>query len=152
MKLVCNGVVLALFFTVISFSCSKSSVNEFQPLKSVQVVAAADANRHLPVVLDLVFVYNQILREKLASMSATAWFAEKRDLLKRNAGLIRVASERIAPGAQRSITNFPPDHDIAMACYVFINYISPGTHRALLPSGKSVRITLREKNFEVSRR
>ncbi len=144
--------VLVLFSTIIIFSCSKSSVTDMQPLKRVQIIAAADANRHSPAVLDLVFVYNEILRNKLANMSAADWFAEKSGLIKRNAGLIRVASERVAPGAQLSITNFPPDHDIAIAGFVFINYISPGAHRALLPSGKSVRITMREKRFDVSRR
>lgn len=145
--LVLAGAVLA----GVAAACSAAGVNKTGQQR-IHLIAAADANRSVPVMVDVVYVFNPVLRDMLSNFSAAAWFSARSDLLVRNDDLIKVISERVSPGEYRLVPEFPPDSREALAGFIFANYITAGAHRSSFTPPASLKVTFREKTFEVSNR
>lgn len=119
---------------------------------SIHLVAAANANRNTPVAVDMVFVFDPILRDMLHNYSAAAWFAGRNELLNRNGEFIKVISERVHPGEYRVVPEFPAGSREAVAGFIFAQYVTPGAHRFLFTPPAALKVTLREKEFAVTGR
>ncbi len=131
--------------------CNAAGVNKTEH-PEIQLIAAADANRSLPLMVDVVYVFNPVLRDMLSNFSAAEWFSARSDLLARNGDLIQVISERVSPGEFRQVAELPVNFRHAAGGFIFANYITPGAHREFFTPPASLRITFREKAFEVSSR
>jgi type VI secretion system protein len=109
------------------------------------------ANQDNPIALDLLFVYDEKLLERLLQMPAKEWF-EKRDQIKRDYlegdGLDYWGWEWV-PNQKIPIQELPLKSG-AEGALVFADYLSPGDHRIRVDPFKDISIHLKKEDFEVT--
>jgi type VI secretion system protein len=107
------------------------------------VDVSPQANGNNPVALDLVLVKDKKLYKELMKLSASDWFAKrgqyKLDYPKETG--LSAGSWEWVPGQAVQIEPLPVKTKFAGGL-VFANYLSPGTHRAVINPGKPFVITL----------
>jgi type VI secretion system protein len=116
----------------------------------VQAQVADTANQHSPVALDLVVVYDQKLLKELSQLSAADWF-DKRKQFRRDypAGQgFDVWGWEWVPGQNVPLQKLPLKPR-AKGGLIFVNYFSPGEHRARIEPNQGVYVELRETDFAV---
>jgi type VI secretion system protein len=117
----------------------------------VKVDVSPQANNNNPVALDLVLVQNKKLFKELMKISASEWF-EKRNQYRldypKEIGLSAGSWEWV-PGQVVKIDPMSFKYSVAGGL-VFANYLTPGTHRAVIDSSKPVVITLGAEDIAVT--
>ena len=116
----------------------------------VQVQVADTANQQSPVALDLVLVYDKQLFKELLQLSAADWF-NKREQFRRDypagQGFDAWGWEWV-PGQNVPLQKLPLKPK-AKGGVIFVNYFSPGEHRARIQPNKSINVELGETDFAV---
>jgi type VI secretion system protein len=104
------------------------------------------ANNNSPVELDVVLINDKGLWKAAPSMTATDWFAQKKDLERRYQKKLTVSSWEWVPGQAVNpiVIRVPRWLNGAM---VFASYPSPGAHSAPLAKGGKVAISLGQDDF-----
>jgi hypothetical protein len=113
------------------------------PPVTLQVSVAGDANRDMPIPVDVVFVWDQKLTEALAAMPAKTWFEQKRQLRNDdpNERAFGVQGWEWVPGQavsrQECRARARP-----RAVFLFANYRTEGAHRFRLRPGAVASLAL----------
>lgn len=114
----------------------------------VEITVAPDANLQSPIAVELVVVYQTPLVDELRKLSAREWF-ERADDLRRDYpkgfdswGYEWVPSQCVALSALQYSVG-------AKAVVVFADYVTPGSHRAVLPAHQPFRLDLEREGFEL---
>ncbi|WP_207681679.1 hypothetical protein [Desulfonema magnum] len=108
------------------------------------------ANRNSPIALDLVFIYDEKLLEKLLEMPAKEWF-EKREQIKRDnpEGIsLDCWSWEWVPGQNIPVQELPLKA-AAEGSLIFADYLTPGAHRNRVDPFKDITVRLLEEDFYV---
>jgi type VI secretion system protein len=104
------------------------------------------ANNNSPVELDVALINDKNFWKTAPSMTATDWFAQKKDLERRYQKKLTVSSWEWVPGQAVNpiVIRVPRWLNGAM---VFASYPSPGAHSAPLAKGGKVAISLGPDDF-----
>ncbi len=149
-SLIAASLFLVLIVTLFSCGIGVRTRSLLGGRLHVTVNIAENANQNSPIALDLLFVYDEELLEKLLKMSAKEWF-EKREQIRRDypegEGLDYWGWEWV-PGQKIPVQEMPLKAE-SEAAMIFANYLSPGSHRARVDPFKDMRIRLSEKEFLV---
>jgi type VI secretion system protein len=117
----------------------------------VKVDVSPRANNNNPVALDLVLVKDKKLLKELMKISAAEWF-QKRSQYRldypKEIGL-NAGSWEWVPGQVVTIEPIPFKFKVAGGL-VFANYVTAGTHRAVVNPGKPFVITLGAEDIMVT--
>ena len=116
----------------------------------VRVLVAPDANQNSPVAVDLIYLYNEDLLERLVQLTAKQWFDQreqvKRDFLPGEGA--DIWSWEWVPGQQIPIQQLPIKTS-AVAGLIFANYHAPGNHRFRIDPFEDLVIQLGEQDLTV---
>ncbi|MDR0968223.1 MAG: hypothetical protein LBL99_01135 [Holosporaceae bacterium] len=122
-------------------------------LEEVMLSIDENMNDRGAVKVHLVVVYEHELVEELMKMSSDEYFRGVDQMIKDYPDKMKifewelVAKKRVMPWKK---VEYPTDHMIPLAGFVFAKYSSSGKHRATIPpSYKKVKITFEKKNFRV---
>lgn len=148
---------LVVFFCS-SFALSGCFFGDGPPafiLEEVMVVANDEANDSAPTAVDVVFVFEAAVVERLQGMTAAAWFRGREQIGRDFPNGTFVRSWEIVPDT--TLTPWVPtddalendDGDDAIAAFVFADLESPGDHRARLEVGDGLRITVGRDDFNL---
>lgn len=134
-----RAAVLALLAGLLAVGCGITEAPKAVYLRSralaggrvdVRVLVAPNANENSPVAVDLIYVYDESLLERLTALSAAEWFAQReqvrRDFLPGEGA--DVWSWEWVPGQKIPVQQLPLK-PAAMAGLVFADYHTPGNHR-----------------------
>lgn len=117
----------------------------------VEVTVAADVNQRSPIAVELLVVYERPVLEKLRELSARDWF-DRRDQLRRDhPGAFESWSWEWIPGQEVTVLEIRYGVG-AKAGIVFADYLTPGSHRAVLDPHRPVRLELERDDFAVAPR
>jgi type VI secretion system protein len=112
----------------------------------VEITVAPDVNLQSPVAVELIVVYQTPLVDELRKLSARQWF-ERADDLRRDYpkgfdswGYEWVPSQCVAIDALQYSVG-------AKAVVVFADYVTPGSHRAVLDAHQPFRLDLEREGF-----
>lgn len=112
----------------------------------VEITVAPDANLQSPIAVELIVVYQTPLVDELRELSARQWF-ERADDLRRDYpkgfdswGYEWVPSQCVALDALQYSVG-------AKAVVVFADYVTPGSHRAVLDAHQPFRLDLEREDF-----
>jgi hypothetical protein len=122
-------------------------------LEEIMLSVEEEMNDRGAVKVHLVIVYEQELVGELMKMSAHHYFSSVDQLVKDYPDKIKVfewelvAKKRVMPWTK---VEYPVDHMIPLAGYIFAKYSGSGEHRARIPpSYKKVKVTFEKKSFRV---
>lgn len=115
--------VLLIMITVTGCSLWGGSKTPKADLKTLKVVAAADANQDTPTALDVVFVYDATV-EQLLPTTAIDWFSKKQVLQGSMGSRIDVVSLQIPPAKIIDEVPLPSKHSKAVYVVIYANYIA----------------------------
>src|SRR5215208_6630524 len=109
----------------------------------MRVNVSPQANNDNPVALDLVLVKDKKLLNDLMNLSAKEWFENRNQYQLDYPEEIELSSHRWewVPGQDVYIDPIPLKGDFAGGI-IFANYITPGTHSAVIDPRKSVIVNL----------
>jgi len=131
------GVLLLVACTLLA-ACSAPPKSR---LRSLEVVAAPDANRGAPTALDLVFVYDVEALKRLPD-TGPAWFESKDALAGELGNAIGVLVLEIPPAVVFNQT-FSPKHEQAIAVFSYTSYADKAGHpRGTLTGFRKMRVHL----------
>lgn len=112
------------------------------PLREVQISAAADANGSSATQLDIVWVLDATAQAQLPK-TGPQWFAGKAALLAGRSSELLVLHLEVPVGSTVQSLSLPAGHDQALAVLVYPNYIAPGGQAMGTVTGfRCVRIEL----------
>jgi type VI secretion system protein len=118
-------------------------------LENLQIIANDDANNRSPVALDLVYVTNPKLAEKLSLFTAAEYFQNRKQLLRDYPQQMLSLSWEVVPG-QTLQEKLPDTHPGVVAVFLFADYFTPGAHRATLAPGGTFYIHLTRDDMRLS--
>lgn len=135
-----------------------SSLNLFGPpgtayldWKGLLVTAESNANQNSPVALDIVFVADPAMLEKLSALPASRWFAVRQDYLKTYPTTLSAYSLELVPGQTRLLSAKELGSPRVAGVLLFADYGTPGEHRMRLPPvPEGGQVLLGELSFTVS--
>jgi hypothetical protein len=122
-------------------------------LEKIRISTEEDMNSKGAVRVHIVIVYDQEVAGILKNMASSEYFKRVDQLIRDNQDKMKifeitlVAKKRNVP-----IENlkYPIDHMTPVACYIFVNYSSPGEHRAKIPdSWEGINISFEKDDFHV---
>lgn len=121
-------------------------------LREIVIRAAADANRGMPLPVDLVFIIDKTIVPTLQGFTANGWFTVRDTGLGDWDQKTAVLSLEIQPGEQRRLdpSAFPPGAADAVGIVVFAGYRNPGLHRAGATDARRLIIDLQAITFSLS--
>lgn len=145
-----TAALLLIFLTACATPKERAGNEQFVYTR-VDLVANYDANNTHPILVDLVFVYDEEFLGQLETMTARQWFEYREG----NAGIPEEQAfwltNEIAPGKSLTITDFPDSKNTAMALVIFADYDFPGVHRFIVGDDRMVNVRLMEDNFVVTK-
>ncbi|MDR2158046.1 MAG: hypothetical protein LBO02_01875 [Holosporaceae bacterium] len=122
-------------------------------LEEIMLSVEEDMNDRGAIKVHLAIVYEKELVGELMKMSAHHYFSSVDQLIKDYPDKIKifewelVAKKRIIPWAK---VEYPIDHMIPLAGYIFAKYSGSGEHRARIPpTYKKVKVIFEKKSFRV---
>jgi len=136
------------WFAAIIAACS--AANHAQCKQDVRVNISPQVNQNTPVTVDIVLVSDEGLLGELMTMPASEWFA-KREQIRRGHPLKAGFDARRwewMPGQVVEPIPLSIDRKVKGGV-VFVNYLTPGAHRAAIPLCKDVVISLDVADFAV---
>jgi type VI secretion system protein len=120
-----------------------------QSRRVIKVYVASNANQNNPVVVDLVLVKDKKLLKELMKLSAADWFQNRNQYRledPKEIGLSAMSWE-LVPG--QAVAPAPVKQGFAGGI-IFVNYSTPGAHRASINLRKSVLVDLGEEGFTIT--
>lgn len=136
-----------LLIVVLLASCSAMRSNS---LREVSIEATANANRSMPVALDLLFISDSTLLPQLTSLSGPEWFANKQQLMMIYQQQVLLASFEIVPSSVISSVLLPEGHKSAETVIMFVNYPEgEGQYAAELSNFKQLNIRLERERYQL---
>ena len=131
------------------FFASKGGVN----IEQIMLVTDEKMNHGGALTAHLVIVYEKELIGELKQMSSRQYFQMKDQLIKDYPDKLKVfewelaAKKRIIPWTD---VNYPIDHMVPVAAFIYANYNSVGEHRAKIPpSYEKVKVTFESNDFKI---
>ncbi len=119
--------------------------------KGLLVSANSNANQNTAVALDIVFVGDPEMLEKLSALPASRWFAVRDDQLKTYPTALSVHSLELVPGQSRLLSAETLGSPRVAGVLLFANYQAPGEHRLRLPPvPDGGLVILGERSFTVT--
>lgn len=119
--------------------------------KGLLVSADTDANQNSPVALDIVFVADPAMLEKLSTLPASRWFAQRQDYVKTYPTAISVYSLELVPGQSRLLPAKELGSPRVAGVLLFADYGTAGEHRLRLPPvPEGAQVLLGERSFTVT--
>lgn len=117
----------------------------------VEITVAPDANLQSPIAVELVVVYDRPLLDQLRELTARQWF-ERRDDLRRDYPQSFVSwSWEWVPS--QAVPEQVLRYEVgAKAGIVFADYVTPGSHRAVVDPHQPLRLALERNGFVVGPR
>lgn len=145
---------LAGLMLVVLAGCGVVGGNQpvFQ-LTEVVLEATPDANRDFATAVDLVIVYDPAAAQRLQSVPASDWFAQRAQIERDFPDGIAITRWEVVPSTVIGPWEVPDRlleneaGDAATTAFVFADYLSPGEHRARLESHYGLRIRLERDDF-----
>jgi len=112
----------------------------------ITLIADARANGNSAVGVDLVFISDKDLADKVAALSAENYFSSRKQLERDFPGGMEVRSWELAPG--QSARDLPLDATCnRVRTMLFARYASPGDHRQTLGNAKNIIVWLNQEDF-----
>ena len=154
-----DGVAIMSLGNTLSSSDKDSWLNKILAAKGnvdieqIMISVNQNMNQGGAVKLHVLIVYEKELIAELEKMSSREYFRQVDQLIKDHPDKMKifswelVAKQRIGPWTP---LEYPIGHMIPLAGFVFADYSTNGEHRAQLPIGKKVKITLEENDFEIT--
>ncbi len=134
-----GAVCIALQLT----ACSLPKVPNFIDFRNskvawdqVTLTAASNANRNSPVALDIVFITDEAVAEKIVDLPSSKWFSARADLLKTYPKTLSYKSWELVPGQVLNVETASLEAPRVTAALIFADYSTPGTHRVKLEDFK----------------
>ncbi|MBV8467753.1 MAG: hypothetical protein JO218_17575 [Burkholderiales bacterium] len=118
--------------------------------RGMRIAADNRANLNSPVPLDIVFVLDNSLLERLNALPAAKWFEGRDEWLKTYPTQIQTKRFELVPGQEINVSadQFGVKH--AYAVLVFANYLDTGDHRIRVDQfHKGMLLTLGPKDVTV---
>ena len=116
---------------------------------SLQVNSSNVANHNSPVALDVVMVSDKKLLDVLGTLNASDWFQKRSQIQLDHPGKIKIlTSLELVPGQSFGPVKLSPGPKF-VGGFIFLNYFSPGAHRALIDIRKPLVINLLENDFAI---
>lgn len=116
---------------------------------SLQVSSSNTANQNSPVAMDLVMVSDKKLLDVLGGLTAVDWFQKRAQIQLDHPGKIKILTDlELVPGQRYGPVKFAVDPKF-IGGFVFLNYFTPGAHRALIDIHKPLVINLLDKDFAI---
>ncbi len=144
---------------VLSLALAACSANSYLSLiglganndiENISVETAPNANRNMPVALDLLFVRDESVAELLTGLSGPEWFARKQELLIRYDRKLSLASFEIVPLTIVDSLRLPEDYQHANKVLLFANYLgSDGQYVAELGHYRQLKIRLDREAYQL---
>jgi type VI secretion system protein len=144
-----NPVLLFLLCVAFFTGCTPPP----QPLVFVEEVAInvdQVANNNTAVAVDLLIVYDDALVATLSKLSANAYFAQKKQILRDNPAQIDLYNWELVPGQHIPPTPVYITRPLPRGGIVFANYLTPGDHRIRLGPEPSFKIMLGKDDVSVT--
>jgi len=115
----------------------------------VKAVIDQNLNEGMPLQVDLVIVYDRALLEQLLKYTASAWFAQRQQLLSDFGPQVQSTAWEWVPGAGVALEKVR-FHPHARAGVVFANYRTEGDHRQVVQPLRGFLVNAGERGFGVS--
>jgi type VI secretion system protein len=116
---------------------------------SLQVNASNMANHNSPVAMDIVVVSDKKLLDVVGGMNAGDWFQKRSQVQLDHPGKIKIlTSLELVPGQTFGPVKLSVGSKF-VGGFIFLNYFSPGAHRALINIRKPLVINLLENDFAI---
>jgi type VI secretion system protein len=103
----------------------------------VTLTAANNANRNSPVAVDIVFITDNAVVEKLIDLTSAKWFSSRADLAKTYPKVLTYKSWELVPGQVLNIETSTLEAPRVAAALVFADYATPGSHRVRIEEFKN---------------
>jgi hypothetical protein len=116
----------------------------------VEFVVQPGINDNTALAAELVLVYAAALESELSEMTASAYFAGRRDLANTFPKQFDTVRWELAPGQRAPSKPLPDDAGDARAAFLFVNYRADGVHRARLDAYDAVLVTLEADGFRLA--
>lgn len=117
--------------------------------RSLEVIAAPDANQESPVPVDLVLLRSEPLVALIAGLTARQWFDQRSQLLRDHPKDLDYRAWEFVPGQVATIDEFPFESRKGVALFVFADYLSEGAHRVRVDPLEKFRLRLEAGGFVV---
>lgn len=158
-KVVSNNVPIAgivLILAICTCGCGLpkrqfASITGLGDKMSLQVVTSNEANQNSPVAMDIVVVRNKKLLGTLDHLTASSWFQKRAQIELDHPGKIKVLKDlQLVPGQTYGPVklHFPPKYQAGI---LFVNYFTPGAHRAVIDIHKPLVVDLHRNNFTIQK-
>ena len=146
-----KNLIGGLFISVLISGCSvlDSSVEAYKVAKnfvfppgekvkwkSLNLSLSRDVNDGYPIVIDLVFVKNEVLLNKINDISTTEWFGKKKALLNTFPNDLFVMNWELAPGDNLSLSKREFKEQRMYGVLIFAKYKNQGDYKARIESIK----------------
>ena len=116
---------------------------------TLQVIPSDSANNNSPVAMDVVMVEDKKLMDVLGGMSAADWFQKRAQVQRDHPGKIKVLTHlELVPGQPFGPQKFSVGPKF-VGGYIFLNYFTPGAHRALIDLRKPLVLNLLQNDFAI---
>lgn len=149
------GGALWLIYPLMLAACSSVSGMWSGPpsldWRGMHIAVDSRANQNSPVPIDIVFVMDKTLLERLNDLPATKWFSGRNEWAKTYPNRIEFKSFELTPGQNIDVSadQFGVKH--AYAVLAFANYLDAGEHRARVdqfPKGALVQLGANDISVE----
>jgi hypothetical protein len=119
-------------------------------LDEIAIVTSPDANKKLPIALDVVWVDSQQQLTTLSALTGPQWFVQKQQYVHMYGASMRVTSVEPVPGSERIFLELPDDSEDFLQVILFVDYINIAGHTpALLGHFNSLLITLHQDTYQL---
>lgn len=120
-------------------------------LRSLSILSQNDANYDTPVLMDLIFIFNEPIYQLISPLSVEDWFTNKRASLP---GLypedLKIITLEIVPFTNIDEVELPDRHKKALNIMVFTRYLDfNDMHKAEIGDYENVRLILNKDGIEV---
>lgn len=127
-----------------------SAANYAQCKQDVRVNISPQVNHSTPVAADIVLVSDEGLLGELMTMPASEWFAKREQIHRAHQPEMGFDVRRWEWVPGQVVEPIPLSLDRTIkGGVVFVNYFTPGAHRAAIPLCKDVVISLGVEDFSV---
>lgn len=146
-----KNIIGGLFISVLISGCSvlDSSVDAYKVAKnfvfppgekvkwkSLNLSLSRDVNDGYPIVIDIVFVKNEVLLNKINDISTTEWFGKKKALVNTFLNDLFVMNWELAPGDNLSVTKSEFEDQRMYGVLLFAKYNNQGDYKVRIDSIK----------------
>lgn len=116
---------------------------------SLQVITSSMANQNSPVAVDIVMVSDKKLLDVLAGLTASDWFQKRDQIQLDHPGKIKVLTDlELVPGQSYGPIKLRVGPQF-VGGVLFMNYFTPGAHRAVIDIRKPLVVNLLENDFAI---